>query len=173
MWLRISMLVSWPPRGHLPGPGEASVPRGESPELFKQNGAPTPDLTGPGLRDFWESWGGGCSPRPRPASPVAPEWTAGPSGIRLSSPYSLQPPSCVGLDPGPGQGWETDPRPASLLQGGGSPGAHPQMHTNKSNQGEELRLVVTPIPSTASWAKTWPPLCASPFSCASAVTALL
>ena len=31
---------------------------------------PAPDLTGPGLRGFWESWGGRCSPRPRPASLV-------------------------------------------------------------------------------------------------------
>ena len=36
------MPVSWPPRGHLPCPGEASVPRGESPELFKLKGAPHP-----------------------------------------------------------------------------------------------------------------------------------
>lgn len=44
MWLRISIPMSWPPRGHLPCPREGSVPRGESPGLFKQNGAPHPRL---------------------------------------------------------------------------------------------------------------------------------
>ena len=157
------MPVSWPPRRHLSRPGEASALRGGG--LLNSVQAEwrplAPNLTGPGLRGFWESWGGRCSPRPRPASRVAPEWTAGPSGICLSSPYSLQLPSSVGLDPSPGEGWGTGPRPAPILQGGGSPDAHPQMHSNKSNWGEELRLVVTPISSTAGWAKTPLPLCVS------------